>query len=213
MTMLSKTDQNGRSMVEMLGVLAIIGVLSVGGISGYSKAMAKFKLTKAQDQMSMLLMNVRTAFATSSSYDGLNNGSAVTFGIAPNDMTPTGKALSGGMLASTTKLTNAFGGPAYVGSCDIISNYNDSKGTALPSCDGIDSSGNTLTKQYFFISLSGLSRDACFSLGGIDWGADGLISIRINTEPHLANEFPIALADVGNNCNSYADNTITWVYY
>ena len=36
MTILSKkTDQSGRSMVEMLGVLAIIGVLSVGGISGY----------------------------------------------------------------------------------------------------------------------------------------------------------------------------------
>ena len=213
MTILSKIDQKGRSMVEMLGVLAIIGVLSVGGISGYSKAMAKFKLTKAQDQMSMLLMNVRTAFATSSSYEGLNNGSAVTFGIAPNDMTPTGKALSGGMLASTTKLTNAFGGPAYVGSCDIIKQYSDSGGEQLSDCDGIDDQSNTLPKQYFFITLSGLSRDACFSLGGIDWGADGLVSIRINANPHLANEFPIALASVGNDCNSYADNTITWVYY
>ena len=67
MSVLNKNDQNGRSMVEMLGVLAIIGVLSVGGISGYSKAMAKFKLTKAQDQISMLLMNIRTAFATSPS--------------------------------------------------------------------------------------------------------------------------------------------------
>ena len=28
-------NESGRSMVEMLGVLAIIGVLSVGGISGY----------------------------------------------------------------------------------------------------------------------------------------------------------------------------------
>ena len=32
--------QSGRSMVEMLGVLAIIGVLSVGAIAGYSKAIA-----------------------------------------------------------------------------------------------------------------------------------------------------------------------------
>jgi len=30
---LFKKNQSGRSMVEMLGVLAIIGVLSVGGIS------------------------------------------------------------------------------------------------------------------------------------------------------------------------------------
>lgn len=39
--------QGGRSMIEMLGVLAIIGVLSVGGIAGYSKAMEKWKINKA----------------------------------------------------------------------------------------------------------------------------------------------------------------------
>lgn len=41
-----KQHQSGRSMIEMLGVLAIIGVLSVGGIAGYSKAMEKFKVNK-----------------------------------------------------------------------------------------------------------------------------------------------------------------------
>ena len=45
----------GRSMVEMLGVLAIIGVLSVGAISGYSKAMTKYKLNKQTEQLSQLL--------------------------------------------------------------------------------------------------------------------------------------------------------------
>ena len=45
------TIQDGRSMIEMLGVLAIIGVLSVGGIAGYSKAMMKFKINKTIDQM------------------------------------------------------------------------------------------------------------------------------------------------------------------
>ena len=45
----------GRSMVEMLGVLAIIGVLSVGAISGYSKAMLKYKLNKQAEQINTLL--------------------------------------------------------------------------------------------------------------------------------------------------------------
>ena len=49
--------ENGRSMVEMLGVLAIIGVLSVGAISGYSKAMMKYKLNKQRTQISELLNN------------------------------------------------------------------------------------------------------------------------------------------------------------
>ena len=47
----------GRSMVEMLGVLAIIGVLSVGAIAGYSKAMFKYRLNKHAESFSMLLNN------------------------------------------------------------------------------------------------------------------------------------------------------------
>ncbi|MCI7421315.1 MAG: type II secretion system GspH family protein [Alphaproteobacteria bacterium] len=50
-----KNLEKGRSMIEMLGVLAIIGVLSVGGIAGYSKAMEKFKLDKAIEEYSYLI--------------------------------------------------------------------------------------------------------------------------------------------------------------
>ncbi len=49
--------EQGRSMVEMLGVLAIIGVLSVGAIAGYSKAMMKYKLNKQAEGVTMLLAN------------------------------------------------------------------------------------------------------------------------------------------------------------
>ena len=48
-------SQSGRSMIEMLGVLAIIGVLSVGGIAGYSKAMEKFKVNKTISEYNTLM--------------------------------------------------------------------------------------------------------------------------------------------------------------
>lgn len=38
-----KKQESGRSMVEMIGVLAIIGVLSIGGIAGYQSAMTQGK--------------------------------------------------------------------------------------------------------------------------------------------------------------------------
>ena len=47
--MAAKINASGRSMVEMLGVLAIFGLLSVIGISGFSKAMTKYKITKLTD--------------------------------------------------------------------------------------------------------------------------------------------------------------------
>ena len=41
--MFKKKNESGRSMVEMLGVLAIIGVLSIGGIAGYTLSMRKHR--------------------------------------------------------------------------------------------------------------------------------------------------------------------------
>ena len=65
-------NQNGRSMIEMLGVLAIIGVLSVGGIAGYSKAMTKYRINKTIEQITLIAGNVRAFFAPQGNYDGLN---------------------------------------------------------------------------------------------------------------------------------------------
>jgi type II secretory pathway pseudopilin PulG len=43
--------QSGRSMIEMIGVLAIIGVLSIGGLEGYSMAMTSYKAHQATDEI------------------------------------------------------------------------------------------------------------------------------------------------------------------
>lgn len=59
-----KNNQIGRSMIEMLGVLAVIGVLSAMGLAGYSKAMTKHKMNRTVNQMAQIVNNVRTAFIT-----------------------------------------------------------------------------------------------------------------------------------------------------
>lgn len=95
-------EQAGRSMIEMLGVLAIIGVLSVGGIAGYSKAMNKFKTNKVADNVSMLVANIKTLYAQQKTYGGLTNQSAVDMGVVPDE------------LGTTSKLTNAFNGTVVI---------------------------------------------------------------------------------------------------
>ena len=47
--------QSGRSMVEMLGVLAIIGVLSITAVSGYTKSMTKHKINETVHVAGQLL--------------------------------------------------------------------------------------------------------------------------------------------------------------
>ncbi|MBR4927091.1 MAG: hypothetical protein IKY98_02060 [Alphaproteobacteria bacterium] len=46
-------DQSGRSMVEMLGTLAIIGVLSIGGIMGYSYAVDKYHANQIMNDVNL----------------------------------------------------------------------------------------------------------------------------------------------------------------
>ena len=58
-----KKSQSGRSMVEMLGVLAIIGVLSVGGIAGYSLSMRRHRANGVADVASKYALTVFTQCA------------------------------------------------------------------------------------------------------------------------------------------------------
>ena len=46
-------SQDGRSMIEMLGVLAIIGVLSIGGIEGYRWAMDRYAANQILNELNI----------------------------------------------------------------------------------------------------------------------------------------------------------------
>ena len=82
---------SGRSMIEMLGVLAIIGVLSVGGIAGYSKAMEKWKINKTIEQVEEITQNILTLYANQKTFDfsmgdDLNLDDLKTLGIIPANL-------------------------------------------------------------------------------------------------------------------------------
>lgn len=109
-------SQNGRSMVEMLGVLAIIGVLSIGGIAGYSKAMIKFKVGKSLDQISMLVASIQTIYSGQRNYSGLTLKEAISYGIISPDM-----------KASDSSVTNVFAGRVLLGE----TKYRETPGAAF----------------------------------------------------------------------------------
>lgn len=179
----------GRSMVEMLGVLAIIGVLSVGGISGYSKAMAKYKASKAMDQLSLLIANIRTAFATVSSYEDLNNGTAAQYSIVSRDM----YAGTGTMSKTSFGLVNAFGGAINLGSYCV---------------------GGGTCSSGFTIAYAGLNQEACIQLATADWGTGGLNKINIGggNNDFTVEAMPISLSDAYAKCTGNS-TTITWYFY
>ena len=81
-----QTNPIGRSMIEMLGVLAIIGVLSVGGIAGYSKAMIKFKTNTLLQQISTIISNTQILYAQQKNHEVLDTETAIQMGIIPAEL-------------------------------------------------------------------------------------------------------------------------------
>jgi len=206
-----KNNENGRSMVEMLGVLAIIGVLSAGGLAGYSKAMFKHKLNSTMDQITMLVTNIRTMYGTQGNYDGLDNAEAVKLGIVPAVMNSgTATTGSGSNAVTTQNLTNPFKGGV------VIDTINAKASSLTTSASGITG---------FYVSYSGLPTEACIALATTDFGSgagSGFISVQAGKDTaargHIgANEgeaYDMDAAITACSDNSVANNaTIVWYFY
>ena len=144
-------SQLGRSMIEMLGVLAIIGVLSVGGIAGYSKAMTKFKTNKTIAEVTTVVSNIIILSANQKNLDFIdvaNTNDLYTMGIIPEEM----------IDISKDNPQSPFGE-------FFIYPY----------------SSNTISSKSFSIYLYDLPRETCIALGTYDWGGknsgfDGILT-------------------------------------
>lgn len=203
--LLERNEQTGRSMVEMLGVLAIIGVLSVGGIAGYSKAMTKFKITKTMDQVSMMVANIRTLYSGQRNYSGLATANALDMGVVPAEME--------GAAVGNNTLVNAFQGAVTIGTV----NYNQQTASA------------------FRVSYENMGQEACVQLITSDWGSgasSGFIGIQVSNAapagqdaPQFTNaaaqgaaswdnmHLPVTPADAATTCATQSGyTTITWYY-
>ena len=66
-----KIQESGRSMIEMLGVLAIVGVLSVGGMRIYAQAMQKYRIQKVSSEVIDTIQHIRKFYAGSYMREGV----------------------------------------------------------------------------------------------------------------------------------------------
>jgi type II secretory pathway pseudopilin PulG len=199
-------NEQGRSMIEMLGVLAIVGVLSVGGIAGYSKAMNKFKVNKTIDQINMIATNIRTLYASQKNYYGLNNIVAKKAGAIPAEMYTN---------SSNNKIINPFGGNWYIEGLNSDFFYIVIDAVPSTACVSI------LTAEWGADSSAGL-----VALGINNYGMFGFIpnnpaaSLNDSIQGQYikgSDNLPFSITDASTACN-YKDNkyntliSIAWMY-
>ena len=106
-------QESGRSMVEMLGVLAIIGVLSIGGIAGYTMAMNRFQANEVLNAASMAAIlgmsaNGGTGVTEATNYTSLNSGAALPSGATAISVTVTDGKPSVSITASNADVAEAM---------------------------------------------------------------------------------------------------------
>ena len=184
-----KKLESGRSMIEMLGVLAIIGVLSVGGIAGYSKAMLKYKVNKTIDLITQLTSNARITFGNQRNYEGLTTPSVIeAYGITPREM--------------------------YVADQDITSNTAQADGITYQTPWG-DNAFLKLAKKSdqdaddkrraFTIEFRNIPANACSELLLVDWGTaagSGLIAMQVTTNATASVDMETADNFYDNDCTT-----------
>jgi Tfp pilus assembly protein PilE len=137
-----KVAESGRSMIEMLGVLAIVGILSIGGITGYSKALRKVKNNQLITQMSQLVMNIRALYFTQKSFEGISEQTLINTGTVPGDMLSENSA--------DDIIKHIYNGNVYV-------------------FQSLDATGKYGAFEVYAV---GLNQDACVVLATMDWGQD-----------------------------------------
>ncbi len=168
-------NETGRSMIEMLGVLAIIGVLSVGGIAGYSKAMMKYRINKTIEQITLIVGNIQAFWGPQKNYDGVDClcDSATCFGHEGNTVgcpiIKKAKILPDEMvtLDSTGNVTKMRGdfGDIYIQNMD---NY-----------------------KSFVLGLLNIPQEVCIELMTHDWAPTGITLVGIFTVGDMYLRVPI----------------------
>lgn len=84
-------SESGRSMVEMIGVLSVMGLITAGAFMLIRSGQASQRISRANDDVANIIGNIRTLFAENEDYSNL-----------PSDVSKGTKLLDAMSLTTTT---------------------------------------------------------------------------------------------------------------
>ncbi len=174
MTMQSKKQfenqsQSGRSMVEMLGVLAIIAILSIGGIVGYKLAMNYYQADQIANEINLMRNDLKVKYALGNEELLLGD---------PYDETPDDENYSGHLSTQYDR---------YPVDYDCIIRGNKESKNELYNCREADA---------YYIAVGNISKGVCKPLTTLVNGMDGLMYMEINKEVY--EKYDLCTSDEAN---------------
>ena len=214
-----RENVSGRSMIEMLGVLAIIGVLSSAGLVAYSKAMDKYRVNSIINSVNVIVNNTRRVFG----YLDSRGYASLDFQVkSMSDTNYTNRKVADkvGLFPESIALNdykNVYGGNIQF---FVDGMYKADDGKA------------------FVLEFYSIPREACIELVTQNWNANlGLIAMKVkgsadgysiqtgafagncNTQYKqgvglfCAADFPISPEQAVTVCDYVKNNNISWKFY
>lgn len=175
-------NNNGRSMVEMLGVLAIVGILTVGGFSLVSKVSTSNQTNSVMDEISGLASKVRIVVRDLDKVDVQSVCKAKAY---PD-------TLECGEEGNDDSSCNCS---TFLGSADIEYSVTGVEEDEYPAL--------------FELTASNLSDEMCMSLLTANWGSESSSGFMGVKGKGSAKED--AIANATSSCNG-DDNSLTFVF-
>ncbi len=215
----SQENQTGRSMIEMLGVLAIIGVLSVGGIAGYSKAMMKYRINKTIATITQISQNIRTYFYSQKNYNGLT----CSHECGLDGECSAGKIIRKAKLVPDEIIGANNGAYTSLYRAGFSGNVAMGMENAFGGGIGIGTKNAGAMPEIFEIVITNLPEEACIDLVSQDWStvSSGFVGFELYKEATLkggaatsgnkasiadALSIPVSIDNAINICSSDKNN-------
>ena len=85
-------QESGRSLIEMMGVLAIAGILTAGTIATYNTIRGRQNRTIATSELEMIVKNTKLLLSMKEDYSGVCVSYLVKSGALKNDKAPLGSS-------------------------------------------------------------------------------------------------------------------------
>ena len=193
--MLSNTNEKGASLIEVLGVLAVVATISVGLFSGIAHVNQKIKLSRAHAEVTDIIKAMRTQFSS----------------FVPNTLTPEGLYEIGILknIDEEGKSYNVFGTELEI----RLSNFDDYQTfqvwyNNIPSNVCID----LLMADWGNDPSSGL-RTIFVAPGGPQYKGFYWEKDMPNCESASSHCFPPTLEAVIEECTRADHVYVTWEYY
>ena len=156
----SRKPESGRSMIEMVGVLAVTGLITAAAYVLIRTGMSSEKMNSLADEIDILVSNVRVVVA------GGNTCSLPATSEIGTSSTNNGGAEFARALLKTTSAATRFGGSSYY----AVTRSDDSK------C-----SGSSKTDRGFKIHLVNMPSTVCTTINGLSYAGGTAVCLSNDT--------------------------------